>query len=158
MSEDLYKEVVCRRCGQKKLEVASFCPHCGETVKRSWIEKITKKGLPEGETGGSGAKRVTVVPILLGLLIAAYFFYTAIENESIQGLILALLSLYFAIRSIVSGSTRSPQVKSEDQTVIHEEQIGPDDPFPDKFFCENCGTRVSGDAPECPNCGMRFGG
>jgi ribosomal protein L40E len=157
MSEDLYKEVVCRRCGQKKLEIASFCPHCGETVKRSWIETIIRKGLREGEADGSGSKGVTVIPILLGLLIAAYFFYTAIENKSIQGLILALLSLYFAFRSIVSGSKRSPDLKSDDQTVIREEQEGPDDHFPDKFFCENCGTSVSRDATECPKCGMRFG-
>ena len=157
MNEDLYREVPCRRCGQKKLAVASFCPHCGETVKQGWFEKVTKGIRSDGGTGESRFSSVQVIPVLLGLLISGYFFYTAIEQESIQGLIIALLSLFFAFRSMVSGSSRSPQMKSEDQTVIHEDQDTPDDPIADKFFCENCGTRVSGDATECPKCGMKFG-
>src|SRR3989338_6772578 len=95
ITDDLYKEVPCKRCGQKRLAVASFCPHCGEIAKESWIEKITKIFHSDEEPGRPDSKTVNLIPILLALIIAGYFFYTAIERESLQGLIVALLSLFF---------------------------------------------------------------
>ena len=154
MTEDLYKEIPCKRCGQKRLAIASFCPYCGEVVEESWVEKVVKSLQPGEGTDGKG---VNLVPVLLGLIIAAYFLYTAIERESIQGLIFALLSIFFVIRSMFSGSPRSGQSDSGKLPSVHEADNAPDDPFSDKFFCENCGTKVPADATECPKCGMKFG-
>jgi len=154
MTEDLYKEVPCKRCGQKKLAIASFCPHCGEIVSESWIESVVKRFRSDG---GAEGKSINIVPVLVGLIVAGYFLYTAIERESIQGLIIALLSLFFVFRSMFSGSKRSVQSNSGSEPSVHEAENAPDDPFSDKFFCENCGTKVPGDASECPKCGMKFG-
>jgi hypothetical protein len=35
---------------------------------------------------------------------------------------------------------------------------GGEEVLEDNFFCENCGTKVSVDAIECPKCGMKFSG
>ena len=157
MGEDLYTEVTCKQCGQKKLAVASFCPHCGHVVKESWFEKITNRARSGGGEGETKVQSVKVVPILLSLLIAGYFFYIAIEKESIQGLIIALLSLFFAFRSLVSRSSQPSTTRSEEKTAIQGGHDVLDDELDEKFFCENCGTRVPGDATECPKCGMKFG-
>src|SRR3990172_1637912 len=153
MTEDLYREVTCRRCGQKMLAVASFCPHCGEVVSKSWIERVTESIRYEKE---EGRRSVNLIPVIMGILIAGYFFYTAIEKESIQGLIVALLTLFFAIRSMFAGPSRSAEAKSDDHVTIHEVGDGHDDPFADKFFCENSGTKVTSDATSCPKFGMKF--
>lgn len=136
------------------LAVASFCPHCGEVVSESWIEKAAKGLRSDSGTNGKG---VNLVPVLIGIIIAGYFLYTAIEQQSIQGFIIAILSLFFAFRAMVSGSSRPRQTNEEDQPSVHEAENVPDDPFADKFFCENCGTKVPADAMVCPKCGMKFG-
>ena len=157
ITDDMYKEVPCTRCGQKRLAVASFCPHCGEIVKEGWFEKVTKIFRSEEGTSSPDSKTINLIPVFLAFIVAGYFLYTAIVQESLQGLIIAILSIYFAIRSMISGPPRSHQVNSGGEPSIHVEENTPDDPFADKFFCENCGTKVAADATECSKCGMKFG-
>lgn len=157
MADDLYKEVPCRQCGQMKLEIATFCSHCGHVVKETWIEKITNSFRPSQDTTVAGRSRRNPVPLLMGILIAGYFFYTAIERESLQGLILGILSLVFALRSYFQGSAHPQSTQSTDKASLRDDQNAEEDLSADKFFCENCGTKVPGDATECPKCGMKFG-
>ncbi len=98
-----------------------------------------------------------MVPILLAILVGGYFLYVAIERESIQGFIIALLSLVFALRTFFSRSSASSSSTGDDHPAVHEENLPADDVLNDKFYCENCGTRVAADAAECPKCGMKFG-
>ncbi len=152
-TEDLYKEVPCKRCGQKMLAIASFCPHCGEIVSEGWFERVLRRF--RSDDGGIGL--ANMLPVLVGLVVAGYFLYTAIEQGSIQGYILAFFSLLFAFRALFSGSRQSGRVNSEGQPTIHDADEPPDDTPADKFFCENCGTEVPGESTECPKCGMKFG-
>jgi len=140
-----------------KLEIATFCPHCGEVVNESWFEKFTKFLGSSEEAAAPGKRRRNLVPGLMGIFIAGYFLYNAIERESIQGLIIAILLLVFAFRSFFQRSSGSQRPGAADQPSVHDDRSTPDDPLGDKFFCENCGTKVPGDATECPKCGMKFG-
>ncbi len=154
MTEDLYREVACRRCGQKMLAVASFCPHCGYVLSKSWIERM---GESLRSDKGMSRRRVNLIPALMGIIIAGYFFYAAIEKESVQGFIIALLSLFFAIRSMFAGPSPLDKLDSHSEVAVHEAGIAPDDPVADNFYCETCGTKVESEATVCPKCGMKFG-
>ena len=153
-TEDLYREIPCPNCGQMRLAVVSFCPHCGAVSKAGWLEKITKQlksGGPEGASEGAGKRSI---PLLMGLLVAVYFLYVAITEGSVQGYVIAALSIMFLLRSLFSDpKSASPGAVEgvRGGSSASEEVPG------DNFFCENCGTKVSEDATECPKCGMKFG-
>jgi predicted amidophosphoribosyltransferase len=152
-TDDLYKQSRCPQCGQSVLDSASFCPHCGYVKKKSWWEGLFSGGRREGtaETGVSGGTGLSVSTIL-GFGFAAYLAYKAVSDESIQSLIMAILVLFAVTQSWLAARKRARQGLGEPK-----EEKEADDPLEQKFFCENCGTRVAGDATKCPKCGMRFG-
>jgi RNA polymerase subunit RPABC4/transcription elongation factor Spt4 len=151
--EDLYIEEQCRQCGQKKLKNASFCPHCGYVKQKSWFDSLGeifgRGGVSEG-TGG-GLKGPTV-PTIIGILFAGYLVYSAIEKNSVQSLIMALLVLFAVLQSWLSGKKKSVADKEPGGASVEESTVPKD-----KFFCENCSAQVDADARQCPKCGMKFG-
>lgn len=156
---DLYTEVKCRQCGQMKQKVASFCPHCGHVVEEGWWERLlgafrSVEKSPQERKSGSN-----VLSTLLTLGFASYLLYNAVEKESIQSLIVAVVMLIVAIRSWFSRRTGEQHAGEEEhESVMKAEEA--EEPLPSlpsaKLFCENCGTEVSSAAVACPKCGMQF--
>lgn len=156
---DLYTEVKCRQCGQMRQKVASFCPHCGHVVEESWWERLL--GLFRSEEKPSHERKGgnKAISALLTLGFASYLLYNAIEKESIQSLIIAVMMLIVAIRSWFSGRTQEQHTGQGDQesAMKTEEQKESLPSLPSgKLFCENCGAEVSSGAVVCPKCGMQF--
>lgn len=152
--EDLYIEEQCPQCGQKKLKNASFCPHCGYVKKKGWFDSVREIfGRGEvGESGGGGLKGPTV-SMVIGILFASYLVYSAIEKNSIQSLIMAVLVLFAVLQSWLSGRKKRENADREEDN----DQEGESDPLENEVRCENCGTRVDAEARVCPKCGMKFG-
>jgi len=155
--EDLYKEEQCSQCGQKKLESASFCPHCGYVKKKSWVEKLGEVFSGSRRTDTGKRKRGLGFSTLLGLGFAGYLIYSAIEDESIQGIIIAALILFATLQSWYAAKKRGEKRPEGDVSGMEGDQEREGGPLEDKFFCENCSTRVDAGASECPKCGMKFG-
>ncbi len=158
---DLYTEVKCPKCGQMRQKVASFCPHCGYVVEESWWEKVVGVFRSEETPVGERKPRGNTISALLSLGFIGYLLYTAIEKESVQSLIVAVIMLVLAVRAWLRGPRRESQGTEGDGETLKERERGeetPPQPLSDKFFCENCGTEVGGDAVSCPKCGMHFGG
>lgn len=151
--EDLYIEEQCPQCGQKKLKNASFCPHCGYVKKKGWLDSLGELFGRRGDSGGSGsALKGPTFPVVMGLLFAGYLVYTAIEEGSVQSLIMALLVLFAVLQSWLTGK-KKPSGDHQEGKAEKEENLAPSD----KFFCENCSTEVDASASQCPKCGMKFG-
>lgn len=148
-TEDLYKESPCSNCGQPVLESASFCAHCGYVKKKRMGEGLFRSG----GKGGSGL----TVSVLLGLGFAVYLAYRAAAEESLQSLIMAVFVLLAVLQSWLAARKRAQQTEEKAGEHTGEEMEQAEDPLEQKFFCENCGTRVAEDAKECPKCGMKFG-
>ena len=152
--EDLYIEEQCTQCGQKKLKNATFCPHCGYVKKKRWFDSLGEvfgRGEASRESGG-GLKGPTV-SMMIGVLFAGYLVYSAIEKNSVQSLIMALLVLFAVLQSWLSGKKKKQGVDRRPGSEKVEEL----DTLENKFFCENCSAQVEADATLCPKCGMKFG-
>ncbi|MEX2115653.1 MAG: zinc ribbon domain-containing protein [Bacteroidota bacterium] len=152
--EDLYIEEQCTQCGQKKLKNASFCPHCGYVKKKGWLDTLGEVfGRGKATDGSVGGLKGPTVSMMIGMLFAGYLVYSAIEKNSVQSFIMALLVLFAVLQSWYSGrkKTRNPDRQAG------VEGAEESDLLENKFFCENCSTRVDAEALECPKCGMKFG-
>lgn len=111
-------------------------------------------GLRSESSGKGRPTRIAVVSTLIGVAIAAFFLYNAIQKESLQSLILAILTLVFAFRSWFATRNRTEEA-GEDVSVSAEPEDF--DMVEGHVYCDNCGERVDPDATECPKCGMKFG-
>ena len=155
--EDLFKEEQCAQCGRNKLKNASFCPHCGHVKRQSWFDGLmdsfsgSKRGAVAGAKGGIG------ISTLIGLAFAGYLLYSAIDDGSVQSMIIAALILFTVFHSWYTGRKQSKNGTEGSSEGPNEVKEGDQGPMEDKFFCENCRTRVAADASECPKCGMKFG-
>ncbi|MBI2618967.1 MAG: hypothetical protein HYW57_02695 [Ignavibacteriales bacterium] len=138
-----------------KLKTASFCPHCGHIEKEHWWDRIRDRFQGDGSTSGARPTQAALVSTLMGLAIASYFLYTAIQKESIQSLILAVLTFIFVLRSWFAARKRKEDSESDESTTTHV--FDAEEILENKFYCENCGARVDQDADQCPKCGMKFG-
>jgi len=158
--ENLYAEQICPKCGRSFLKASSFCPHCGYVKEESWWGRLTG-----GVRGGSSSQPQPVTPskllgTLIGLAVAGFFLYQALQTGSIQSWGLALLSFVMAIRAWFTTKTRFEDDKVERTTTledIEEQEDSVADPQSQHFFCENCSTKVPAEATSCPKCGMKFG-
>lgn len=156
-TEDLYRQSPCPKCGQAVLETASFCPYCGYVKKQRRWEDILSRKRGGGETGQDRPKATGLtVSVLLGLGFAGYLTYRAVTEESFQNLIMAVFILLAVFQSWLAARKRAQQ-KGDTMGERAGEKEEADDPLEQKFFCENCNTRVAADATECPKCRMKFG-
>jgi len=157
-TEDLYKQSPCPKCGRAVFDTASFCPHCGYVKKqRRWEDMLSRKrGEGEAREGGPKATGLTV-SVLLGLGFAGYLIYRAVTEESLQSFIMAVFVLLAVLQSWLAARKRAQQKEGEAGEHTGEAVEQAEDPLEQKFFCENCGTKVAADATECPKCGMKFG-
>jgi len=152
--EDLYIEEQCPQCGQKKLKNASFCPHCGYVKKKSWIDSLREVFGRGGMQEAAGRRsRGPTASTIIGILFAGYLVYSAIEKNSVQSLIMALLVLFAVLQSWYSSRKKAQTTDRQPNNHQVTESETPED----KFFCENCSTQVDAQARECPKCGMKFG-
>lgn len=150
--EDLYREVRCSRCGNMKLKTASFCPHCGHVTEEHWWDRLMDRLRPGEGAAGGRPTQIAVVTTLIGLAIASFFLYNAIQTESLRSLIVAVLTLIFALRSWFATRSRTEEA-GEDVSVSEPEEF---EEIGGEASCDNCGARVDASATECPNCGMKF--
>jgi len=152
--EDLYREVKCRRCGKMKLKSAGFCPHCGYVQKEHWWDRLLDRFRISPSSESARPTRIAVASTMIGVALASFFLYNAIQKQSLQSLILAILTLIFAFRSWFATRGRVEDAGSETPTTHLPDDF---DVLEDNFFCENCGTRVNQNTETCPKCGMKFG-
>lgn len=157
-TDDLYKQSPCPKCGQAVLDTASFCPYCGYVKKqRRWEDMLSRKR-GGGEAGEDRPKATGLtVSVLLGLGFAGYLTYRAVTEESLQSFIMAVFVLLAVLQSWLTARKRAQQAPEAEGKEEARKPEPADDPLEQKFFCENCNTRVAADATECPKCGMRFG-
>ncbi len=159
-AEDLYQEYKCPRCGKAVLRLASFCPHCGHVKEESWWDKIQDFFQSTRTPEASRPTSKKVFSTLLGLLIAGFFFYQALQKGSIQSGFVALISFAMAVRAWFSTRDRVEEASTDRVTTVEDLDKDEEDgslPAPQRFFCENCNTEVPADASICPKCGTRFG-
>lgn len=153
-TEDLYRQSPCPQCGQPIFDSVSFCAHCGYAKKqRRWEDTLSRRrGGGEGAPKGSGFS----ISVLLGLGFAAYLIYRAVTGESLQNFIVAMLVLFSVLHSWLSARKKARQLPDAGEQEKDTATDPADDPLGQKFFCENCGTRVAEDASQCPKCGWKF--
>ena len=156
-TEELYREVPCRRCGKMKLKSSSFCPHCGYVQEESWLDRLRNR-LAGGGTQAGGSRNVLVVAIASAVLVgAAFLAYDAVVDGRYEDLVTIAVIVLLSIRAFYRIRTRSgmPGGTSGDEPA--ESAVSPTEGVPaPQYTCENCGTRVDAGATECPRCGTRF--
>lgn len=160
-NQDLYAEQTCPRCGGTFHKVSSFCPHCGYVKAESWWDKLLGVFRSTTSVEPSKPTSAAVVSTLVGLVLAGFFLYQALQRDSIQSWLLAVFSFIMALRAWFSTRSRTAPVDRKDHTDLPDldEAEGSDSsPIPQRFFCENCGAEVPDDATTCPKCGMKFDG
>lgn len=158
--QDLYTEQTCPRCGGSFLKVSSFCPHCGYVKEESWWDKLLNVFRSTTSVETTKPTSAAIISTLLGLVLAGFFLYLAIQKGSAQSWLLAILSFVMAIRAWFTTRSRTEKVEPQnhtDQPDLDEEEGSEAHPIPQRFFCENCGTEVPADVSDCPKCGMKFG-
>jgi uncharacterized paraquat-inducible protein A len=97
---------------------------------------------------------------LIGLVVAGFFLYQALQTGSIQSWIMAIFMLAMAVRSWFVTKTKHEASQVERTTTledIEEQEVSEADPNEQFFYCENCKALVPPDATRCPKCGMDFG-
>jgi len=151
---NLYAEHQCKRCGKMKLRNASFCPHCGYAREETWFDRLKEKLTTSEETKPAKPTKSAMYSVLLSLLIAGFFLYQAVRDDSIPSLFAAAVALIYAFRAWLStrnkieesGTGETPQTREQDT----------DDIFKPIVRCENCNARIDVDTIQCPKCGMVY--
>ncbi|MBM4170181.1 MAG: hypothetical protein FJ215_13650 [Ignavibacteria bacterium] len=149
---DLYAENQCRRCGKMKLRNASFCPHCGYVHEETWFDRLKERLGASGEEKREKPTKSATYSVLLTLLVAGFFLYQAIWEESLPSLIAALITLVYAFRAWLS--TRNKLEEVETPPARPENEL--DDIFKPVILCEKCNARIEADTIQCPKCGMVY--
>jgi RNA polymerase subunit RPABC4/transcription elongation factor Spt4 len=161
--KELYEEETCPNCGQRKLKIASFCPHCGHVRKEGGWSRIweeLKAGASRPETGQASP---AVVSVVVGVIVAGIVLYQLFVNRSYEGIVTALIALFLLLQALWRAR-KGRREKEEagtagDESVATVEEdnssegVGPGQ----HVFCEECGMEVGADATVCPKCGLRFG-
>jgi ribosomal protein L40E len=163
-SQQLYAQQTCPRCGGTFPKAQTFCPHCGYIKEESWWARLLEWFRPTPTAETAKPSSANFLSTLIGLVVAGFFLYRALEQNSLQSWLLAIVSLAIAIRAWFSARKGPEPTGGSEQGEV---DLHPGEPVGEKepastpttqhFFCENCGTEVAPDAIQCPKCGMEFG-
>ncbi|MCI0708338.1 MAG: hypothetical protein L0Y80_12740 [Ignavibacteriae bacterium] len=159
-SENLYAEQTCPRCGKTFLKAASFCPHCGYVKSESWWERLTSGFRSGSDSPSQPVTSSRVFSTVVGLAVAGFFLYQALQTGSIQSWIISLFSFAMAARAWFTTQKQYDDTRVERTTTLEDVEAQEDsaaDPQDQFFYCENCKALVPPDATTCPKCGMDFG-